>query len=154
MIAVYFNQSQDRRENIVEQEALTFAPKTFQEWPSVKLEYGRYTGVLFGFKVTQKSWKSLRIFLEGRQVCQWNLMPLFAVSFDLERKVLSWSSSVGQHGSIGFLRFSPVLQPELKQGLGKFWDLNRKKHEQMEKYNFSARVWSTTLRLRCCQSFR
>ena len=31
------------------------APKTFQEWPSVKQEYGRYIGVLFGLKVAQEA---------------------------------------------------------------------------------------------------
>ena len=55
MIAVYFNQSQERRENLVEEEASSVAPKTFQEWPSVKQEYRRYTYVLFGLKVTQKA---------------------------------------------------------------------------------------------------
>ena len=47
MIAVYFNQSHGRRENVVEQEASTFAPKTFQEWPSVKQEYDRLNDVKF-----------------------------------------------------------------------------------------------------------
>ena len=55
MIFVYFDQSQGWRENTVEQEASRVAPKTFQEWPSVKQEYGRNTGVLFGLKVTQKA---------------------------------------------------------------------------------------------------
>ena len=55
IINAYFNQSQARRENTVEQEASSWGPKTFQEWPSFKEEYGRYTGVLFGLKVTEKA---------------------------------------------------------------------------------------------------
>ena len=74
MIAVYFNQSQGRRENTVEQEASSVAPKTFQEWPSVKQEYRRYAGNLFDLKVTQKASKSLRSFFEGGQVYLSNLI--------------------------------------------------------------------------------
>ena len=33
--------------NTVEQEASGLRPKTFQEWPSVKQKYGRYTSVFF-----------------------------------------------------------------------------------------------------------
>ena len=34
---------------------LRAGPQTFQEWPSFKQEYARYTGVLFGLKVTPKA---------------------------------------------------------------------------------------------------
>ena len=48
------------------EDASTFHPQTFQEWPPVKQEYGRKTGVLFGLKVIQKARNSLRSFFESR----------------------------------------------------------------------------------------
>ena len=48
------------------EDASTFLPQTFQEWPPVKQEYGRNTGVLFGLKATQMARNSLRSFPESR----------------------------------------------------------------------------------------
>ena len=84
----------------------------------------------------------------------------------LEGKSLDWSSPVSQNGRIDVLRFSSFLfdaQAKNKaqktsshflthSGFG-FRKISKQKPEKSEKYNFSARLWSTSWRHCCCRHF-
>ena len=61
-----FMDEMGRRENVVEEEASTFAPKHFKNGRRLNRNMAAITGVLFALKVTQKASKSLTSFLGSR----------------------------------------------------------------------------------------
>ena len=58
--------------------------KHFKNGRRLTSDMDAHTDVLFRLTATQKPRKSLRSFLESRQVYIWNLMQFFAVSFDFK----------------------------------------------------------------------